>query len=253
MKGVGAGKIKMNDSFDTKECPYCAETIKAAAKVCRYCGRDLEEVGDWDKVVAEISGNPTIEEVQSALSSKGLIKAARQFGITSGEMYRLKNKYDLKLPRSPVALRKAKQREKSQFITARQLVGIIGSIILIIGVFTPIVSVPIMGNMNYFQNGEGDGTIILILAVISFILVLIKKYKGLWFTGLGSIGVLLFTFIDFQSRMSQIIANMESELADNPFRGLADIAIQSVQLQWGWALLIVGAALVIASAAMKDE
>ena len=110
-----------------------------------------------------------------------------------------------------------------------------------------------MGNLNYFQNGEGDGTIILILSVISLILVLGKKYKGLWFTGLGSIGVLLFTFINFQLRMSQVIANLESELAGNPFRGLADIAIQSVQLQWGWALLIVGAALVIASAAMKDE
>jgi len=25
----------------TRECPFCAETIKAAAKVCRFCGRDL--------------------------------------------------------------------------------------------------------------------------------------------------------------------------------------------------------------------
>jgi len=28
-------------SGDTRECPYCAETIKAKARVCRFCGRSL--------------------------------------------------------------------------------------------------------------------------------------------------------------------------------------------------------------------
>ena len=138
-------------------------------------------------------------------------------------------------------------------MNTKQLLGLIGSIILFVGVFTPIVSVPIMGNMNYFQNGKGDGTLILIFAIVSLILVLTKKYKGLWFTGLGSMAIMAFTFINFQMKISDMKAHMETELAGNPFRGLADMAMQSVQLQWGWALLIVGAALVISSAAIKDE
>ncbi len=27
----------------TKACPFCAETIKQAAKVCRFCGRDMPQ------------------------------------------------------------------------------------------------------------------------------------------------------------------------------------------------------------------
>ena len=145
------------------------------------------------------------------------------------------------------------RHKKRGTMNRKQLFGLIGSIVLFVGVFAPVVSVPIVGNMNYFQNGKGDGTIILIFAAISFVLALIKKYKGLWFTGLGSIGIMLFTFINFHYRMSQVKAKMEAELRSNPFRGLADMTLQSVQLQWGWALLIVGAVLIIASAAMKED
>jgi len=39
----------------------------------------------------------------------------------------------------------------------KQLFGLIGSIVLFVGVFAPVVSVPIVGNMNYFQNGKVTG------------------------------------------------------------------------------------------------
>jgi uncharacterized membrane protein YdbT with pleckstrin-like domain len=35
------GMSPVREPDDTRECPYCAETIKARAKVCRFCGRSL--------------------------------------------------------------------------------------------------------------------------------------------------------------------------------------------------------------------
>ena len=137
-------------------------------------------------------------------------------------------------------------------MTNRQLLGILGSAILFIGVFMPIVKLPVVGEMNYFHNGRGDGVIVLALAVTSFVCVLIRWYRQLWITSLGSAAVLAFTFFNFQSRMSQATRQMEIELKDNPFRGLADLAVQSVQLQWGWAVLVIGIAFLIVVAAMKD-
>ena len=135
----------------------------------------------------------------------------------------------------------------------KQLLGLIGSAVLFVGVFAPIVSVPIMGNINYFNNGKGDGVIVLVFAAISLILVLLKKFKGLWFTGLGSMGIMVFTFVNFQISLANTMTQMETELVGNPFRGIADMAMQSVQIQWGWALLIIGAVLLIASAAIKEK
>jgi hypothetical protein len=133
----------------------------------------------------------------------------------------------------------------------KRMLGLTGSLILFIGVFTPIISLPIVGSLNYFQNGQGDGVIIIVLAIISLVLALTKKYGGLWLTGLASLALMTFTFINFQVRMSDAKAQMESQLSGNPFRGLADVAMQSIQIQWGWAVMIVGASLLIAAAAIK--
>lgn len=137
-------------------------------------------------------------------------------------------------------------------IHIKQLLGILGAATLFIGVFMPIISSPLTGSINYFRNGEGDGMFVIILAVLSMLLSLTKRYRLLWATGGTCAGMILYTFYEFRSRMTQIQADMELQLINNPFRGLADVAIQSVQLQWGLAVMLIGAALVIAAAAIKD-
>ena len=106
--------------------------------------------------------------------------------------------------------------------------------------------------MNYFQNGRGDGVIILVLAAISVFLTLTKRYKFLLFTGGGSLAILAFTFINFQVRMTQVQSEMKESMKDNPFGGLGEAMLNTVQIQWGWAVLIIGAALLIAAALLKE-
>ncbi|MCL5986257.1 MAG: hypothetical protein M1371_06795 [Actinobacteria bacterium] len=73
----------------------------------------------------------------------------------------------------------------------RFILGLIGFVILIIGIFTPIFNLPFTGNLSYFQNSRTDGIIILSLAATS--LILLKNYKWLLVTGLGSLAVMIFT------------------------------------------------------------
>jgi len=36
-----SGLVSHNDMNANKKCPHCAEWVKADAKVCKYCGRDI--------------------------------------------------------------------------------------------------------------------------------------------------------------------------------------------------------------------
>src|SRR5215471_14229114 len=133
----------------------------------------------------------------------------------------------------------------------RQIVGLTGAIVLFVGVFTPIVSIPTVGYINYFQNEKLDGVVILSLAIVSFVLLLMRRYRALWFTGFASLGVLLFTFMKLQIRISEIKEKLGVELANKRSPGLADWAMRSVQIEWGWTVLKIGTAFILWAAAQK--
>lgn len=123
-------------------------------------------------------------------------------------------------------------------------IALIGAALLFVGAFMPVISMPIVGSVNYFNNGKGDGVVIIVLAVATAVLAGTGRTQHVLWTGLGSFALLLYTFIRLQSAMSEMRSRMDSELGDNPFRGLAEAAVNSVQIQWGWAVLLLGAGLV---------
>ena len=77
----------------------------------------------------------------------------------------------------------------------RQLIGFLGSALLFLGVFLPIVKLPIVGDLNYVANGRGDGVLVIVLAVVSFGCVLFRWYRELWITGVGCGGCFSFHLV----------------------------------------------------------
>jgi len=154
-------------------------------------------------------------------------------------------------PSRPVAIgRISHSPPPAEKFSVRHVIGTIGAIILFVGVFTPIVNVPIMGPMNYFQNGKGDGAVVLVLAVLSLLAIVTRKDAILFFTSIGCLGALTFTFVNFKVSMDRLLGQAGG--TDDVFSGLAHLAVQSVQLQWGWAVLIVGACLTLAPLFVKS-
>jgi len=45
--------------------------------------------------------------------------------------------------------------------------GFIGAALLAVGVFMPIVGFRLSGSINYFQNGHGDGAIVMCFALLA--------------------------------------------------------------------------------------
>lgn len=135
----------------------------------------------------------------------------------------------------------------------RQTLAVTAGILLVFGVFTPIVSFPFVGDVDFFRAGYGDGYILLAMAGLSMALAVTGRWKQVLVPGLGALAVVLWTFLSVQGTVSQARSGAPAALAGNPHEGLAASVMQAIEWKWGWLLLFAGSSLLVYSAARRDE
>jgi phosphoglycerol transferase MdoB-like AlkP superfamily enzyme len=131
----------------------------------------------------------------------------------------------------------------------KQLVGIIGIVLLIIGLFIPFVKAPPMGGISFFESNKTESIIVIGLSAISLILIFAKRYLLLWFSSIATLLVVSTTAIQTVHRLMSARSTAEKIIGEKLTNKLAskltNIAIEHVYIYWGLAFLILGLILIV--------
>jgi hypothetical protein len=132
-----------------------------------------------------------------------------------------------------------------------RILGIVGGVLLIIGVFCPLVGVDFMGqsmSVSYIGSDAGtswEGLLMILLGIASIALAVLRKYKLLLVPGIIALAIVAYDYFSFKSKMSEMVSAAGSRSTE---------VENAVSMKWGWIVLILGAiALLIAGATGRNH
>ena len=124
-------------------------------------------------------------------------------------------------------------------------IALSGAALMAAGVFLPMCRFPIVGSISFIQEGRSDGVFILLMAIVAGILALSGRTRQVVWPGALSLGGLAISFLHFQYLLSTMRREMRAELEGNPFAGLGELALNSIKMEWGWAVLLISSLMLV--------
>ncbi len=219
------GTVMSDESVGAVFCPSCDAPNFSNATHCKRCGHSLPNVV---RVAMTEQATRPVEKYCPACKGGSPPNALQCMwcGVAFG--------YQAPIypPVPPIT---------SSAIELNQILGIVGSVILGLGVLAPVFSGPFGFNFAYW---EGDGKIIAVLAFMALVLSIQKKYKWLFIPALGSLALLIFVYFNFQSKIRGLQSDAE---------GLSSALMSAFGISWGWFVMVIGVALLIAAAWMPPR
>jgi hypothetical protein len=128
-----------------------------------------------------------------------------------------------------------------------RILGLIGGVLIIIGIFLPLVTVTYGGDsqsasfFDAIKAGSWEGYVVLLCGIASIALAAMRKYRFLLITGIIALGVIVLNFINFKSSIAKA--------AGQSLEQLESMGV-TISTQWvGWLVLILGGVLLLIAGA----
>lgn len=128
-------------------------------------------------------------------------------------------------------------------IDARAALAFVGVVLLGVGVFLPIVSVPLLGSASIVGDGERDGVILLCLAMLALALILLGRLRFVVLPGAVALGLIVYSYVRLQSKMNAAHEGKIAEFGDEPLRKFMEA--YAAEFSYGWIVMGIGALLLI--------
>ncbi len=113
--------------------------------------------------------------------------------------------------------------------------GLLGAALLVAGCFAPIAALPGGEAATLIGSGSVPARLILVAALCSIALVLLRRRRPLLITGVFA-GLMV--FVEFLEHRNELVVVAGAGSS-------ADAVLASFATEWGWALLVIGAALLL--------
>ena len=127
----------------------------------------------------------------------------------------------------------------------KQAVATLGAVLLMVGVFVPILGVPILHDQSMMQLRPNVGWTILGLAALTVLIALIRKFRWLYIPGVIAVGLIAYTPLAMQAQKDAIQSDIKHHIASMP-GGFFGKFVGATSLEYGWTLMMLGAILILA-------
>jgi hypothetical protein len=123
---------------------------------------------------------------------------------------------------------------------------IAGTFALLFALFSPLVTIPMLGSINYTKLGW-QWVVLVLLISAAVTITLLKKYHLLWIVAALAAGLVSYTFTFIQLSLMDLHHLGEPSVTDDPGTSLGKIFTAvftaSSGLDWAWPIVIAGVAL----------